>query len=213
MVNDDDQKFDIKDDDYLLDMSQVVVKCMIVEGCECGFIIYDQLNVVLFFEQVSFDQIEDVMLMLFEMDICVVEIDEEFDEGESVGEVVMISLGLCEVVVVIIEIEKLDCIDDFVCMYLCEMGLVELLLCEGEIVIVKWIEVGCNMMIVGLCESLLIFKVIIMWWQEFLDEDILLCDVIDLEIIFGCLMEDDSEDEEVLFDDFVCFVLVGFLEQ
>lgn len=70
-------------------------------------------------------------------------------------------------------------------MYLCEMGFVELLFCEGEIVIVKCIEVGCNMMIVGFCESLLIFQVIIIWCDEFLFEDIFLCDVIDFEVIFG----------------------------
>ena len=68
-ANDDDQKPDTKDDDHSLDMSQAAVKRMIAEGRERGFITYDQLNAVLPPEQVSSDQIEDVMSMLSEMDI------------------------------------------------------------------------------------------------------------------------------------------------
>ena len=84
-ANDDDQKPDTKDDDHSLDMSQAAVKRMIAEGRDRGYITYDQLNTVLPPEQVSSDQIEDVMSMLSEMDFRVVENDEDAEDGEQSG--------------------------------------------------------------------------------------------------------------------------------
>ncbi|RCW83437.1 RNA polymerase sigma factor RpoD [Paracoccus lutimaris] len=200
-ANDDDQKPDTKDDDHSLDMSQAAVKRMIAEGRERGFITYDQLNAVLPPEQVSSDQIEDVMSMLSEMDIRVVESDEEAEEGEQGGEIVATGSGSREIAVAATETEKLDRTDDPVRMYLREMGSVELLSREGEIAIAKRIEAGRNTMIAGLCESPLTFKAITMWRQELLDEDILLRDVIDLETTFGRSMDDEGDDEVVLDTD------------
>ncbi|CAM3208848.1 RNA polymerase, sigma 70 subunit, RpoD [Paracoccus aminovorans] len=200
-ANDDDQKPDTKDDDHSLDMSQAAVKRMIAEGRERGFITYDQLNAVLPPEQVSSDQIEDVMSMLSEMDIRVVESDEEAEEGETGGEVATTGSSSREIAVATAETEKLDRTDDPVRMYLREMGSVELLSREGEIAIAKRIEAGRNTMIAGLCESPLTFRAITLWRQELLDEDILLRDVIDLETTFGRAMDEDeaeAEEEEVL---------------
>ncbi|MBP6678917.1 MAG: RNA polymerase sigma factor RpoD [Paracoccus sp.] len=197
-ANDDDQKPDTKDDDHSLDMSQAAVKRMIAEGRERGFITYDQLNAVLPPEQVSSDQIEDVMSMLSEMDIRVVESDEEAEDTEQGGEVVATGSTSREIAVAATETEKLDRTDDPVRMYLREMGSVELLSREGEIAIAKRIEAGRNTMIAGLCESPLTFKAITMWRQELLDEDILLRDVIDLETTFGRSMDDEGDDDVVL---------------
>jgi RNA polymerase primary sigma factor len=197
-ANDDDQKPDTKDEDHSLDMSQAAVKRMIAEGRERGFITYDQLNAVLPPEQVSSDQIEDVMSMLSEMDIRVVENDEDAEEGETGGEVATTGSGSREIAIATAETEKLDRTDDPVRMYLREMGSVELLSREGEIAIAKRIEAGRNTMIAGLCESPLTFKAITLWRQELLDEDILLRDVIDLETTFGRSMDEDGDVEEVL---------------
>ena len=60
-------------------MSQAAVKKMIADARERGYITYDQLNAVLPPEQVSSDQIEDVMSMLSEMGIQVTE-EEEAEE-------------------------------------------------------------------------------------------------------------------------------------
>ena len=87
MAKDDDDKPDAKDDDHSLDMSQAAVKRMIAEARERGYITYDQLNTVLPPEQVSSEQIEDVMSMLSEMGINVIE-DEEAEEAETGGAVV-----------------------------------------------------------------------------------------------------------------------------
>jgi len=56
-----------------LDMSQSAVKKMIAEAKAKGYITYDQLNTVLPPEQVSSEQIEDVMSMLSEMGINIIE--------------------------------------------------------------------------------------------------------------------------------------------
>ena len=59
--------------DLSLDMSQAAVKKMIAEARERGYITYDQLNNVLPPDQVSSEQIEDVMSMLSEMGINIIE--------------------------------------------------------------------------------------------------------------------------------------------
>ena len=182
----------------MLDMSQAAVKKMIAEARERGYITYDQLNHVLPPEQVSSEQIEDVMSMLSEMGINVIEDDEaEDDEAEGSTEVVEASTSR-EVAVAATETEKLDRTDDPVRMYLREMGSVELLSREGEIAIAKRIEAGRNTMIAGLCESPLTFQAITIWRDELLNEDILLRDVIDLEATFGRSLGEEDEDEPVV---------------
>ncbi|SEO13307.1 RNA polymerase, sigma 70 subunit, RpoD [Paracoccus alcaliphilus] len=195
--DDEHDKTDKDDNAHTLDMSQAAVKRMIAEARERGFITYDQLNAVLPPEQVSSEQIEDVMSMLSEMGINVIEDEEGAEEAEG-GAVATTDSGSREVALASSETEKLDRTDDPVRMYLREMGSVELLSREGEIAIAKRIEAGRNTMIAGLCESPLTFKAITMWRQELLDEDILLRDVIDLETTFGQSLDGDEEGEEEL---------------
>ncbi|MFV0385213.1 RNA polymerase sigma factor RpoD, partial [Paracoccus sp. (in: a-proteobacteria)] len=201
-AKDDEQSKTEKDDNaHTLDMSQAAVKKMIAEARERGYITYDQLNTVLPPDQVSSEQIEDVMSMLSEMGINVIEDEEEAEESEG-GAVATTTSGSREIAVATTETEKLDRTDDPVRMYLREMGSVELLSREGEIAIAKRIEAGRNTMIAGLCESPLTFKAITMWREELLEEEILLRDVIDLETTFGQSMDDEEgEDEDDLAED------------
>ncbi len=181
----DDAKPESEEADVSLDMSQSAVKKMIADARERGYITYDQLNTVMPPDQVSSEQIEDVMSMLSEMGINIIENDEA-DEAEVVGgDLVATTSTSREVAVVGSTTETLDRTDDPVRMYLREMGSVELLSREGEIAIAKRIEAGRNTMIAGLCESPLTFQAIIIWRDELLSEDILLRDVIDLEATFG----------------------------
>jgi RNA polymerase primary sigma factor len=193
----DDRKSDNSDADISLDMSQAAVKKMIGEARERGYITYDQLNQVLPPEQVSSEQIEDVMSMLSEMGINIIE-EEAEDEEQKGGTDVTTTGGNREVAVSSGETEKLDRTDDPVRMYLREMGSVELLSREGEIAIAKRIEAGRNTMILGLCESPLTFQAITIWRDELLSEDILLRDVIDLETTFGDQMGEDEEEAPVV---------------
>jgi RNA polymerase primary sigma factor len=189
----DDRKPDNQDAEISLDMSQAAVKKMIAEAREKGYITYDQLNQVLPPDQVSSEQIEDVMSMLSEMGINIIE-DEELEEEEQKGSTELVSADSPrEVAVAGAAAEKLDRTDDPVRMYLREMGTVELLSREGEIAIAKRIEAGRNTMIAGLCESPLTFQAITIWHDELLSEDILLRDVIDLEATFGNQLDEDGE--------------------
>ncbi|MBE1282605.1 MAG: RNA polymerase sigma factor RpoD [Rhodobacteraceae bacterium] len=195
----DDRKPEEQEAEISLDMSQAAVKKMIAEAREKGYITYDQLNQVLPPDQVSSEQIEDVMSMLSEMGINVIEDEEaEEEDQQNKGATELVTTdGPREVALAGAQTEKLDRTDDPVRMYLREMGSVELLSREGEIAIAKRIEAGRNTMIQGLCESPLTFQAITIWHDELLSEDILLRDVIDLEATFGNQMDDEEEEPVV----------------
>ena len=187
-----EKKSEDQEADLSLDMSQSAVKKMIAEARERGYITYDQLNNVLPPDQVSSEQIEDVMSMLSEMGINIIE-DDEAEEEDNRNTELVTTAGTKDVALSSGDTEKLDRTDDPVRMYLREMGSVELLSREGEIAIAKRIEAGRNTMISGLCESPLTFQAITIWRDELLNEDILLRDVIDLEATFGNQLGEDDE--------------------
>ena len=188
----DESKTEEQDQEISLDMSQAAVKKMIGEAREKGYITYDQLNQVLPPDQVSSEQIEDVMSMLSEMGINIIEDEEAEEEENKTSTEVVTTESNREVTLASTGTEKLDRTDDPVRMYLREMGSVELLSREGEIAIAKRIEAGRNTMIAGLCESPLTFQAITIWRDELLSEDILLRDVIDLETTFGNQLDEDE---------------------
>ena len=187
----DDRKQDAATKEPMIDMSQTAVKKMIGDARERGYITYDQLNTVLPPDQVSSDQIEDVMSMLSEMGIQVTEEHESEEEDKGPTDLVSTNQNR-DLALAGANNEKLDRTDDPVRMYLREMGSVELLSREGEIAIAKRIEAGRNTMIAGLCESPLTFQAITIWRDELLSEDILLRDVIDLETTFGDHMGEEE---------------------
>ena len=186
----DDRKQDAAAKEPMIDMSQTAVKKMIGDARERGYITYDQLNTVLPPDQVSSDQIEDVMSMLSEMGI---QVTEEHESEEDKGPTDLVSTNQNrDIALAGANNEKLDRTDDPVRMYLREMGSVELLSREGEIAIAKRIEAGRKTMIAGLCESPLTFQAITIWRDELLSEDILLRDVIDLDTTFGHHMGEEE---------------------
>ena len=186
----DDRKQDAAAKEPMIDMSQTAVKKMINDARDRGYITYDQLNNVLPPDQVSSDQIEDVMSMLSEMGI---QVTEEHESEEDKGPTDLVSTNQNrDLALAGANNEKLDRTDDPVRMYLREMGSVELLSREGEIAIAKRIEAGRKTMIAGLCESPLTFQAITIWRDELLSEDILLRDVIDLDTTFGHHMGEEE---------------------
>ncbi|MEM9279609.1 MAG: RNA polymerase sigma factor RpoD [Pseudomonadota bacterium] len=167
-------------DGPVLDLSDAAVKKMIKTAKKRGFVTTDELNSVLPSEQVSSEQIEDVMAMLSDMGINVVDEDEVEEEAEG-GELVE-TTG--KAVTTAKKREPTDRTDDPVRMYLREMGTVELLSREGEIAIAKRIEAGRETMIAGLCENPLTFQALIIWRDELNEGNILLRDIIDLEATY-----------------------------
>ncbi len=177
-------------DSPLLDLSDQAVKKLLKSAKARGYVTLDQLNAVLPSEEVSSEQIEDIMSMLSDMGINVVETDEgeEKEEGaeDAPDEEESRALVASQNALVKAETkaEPSERTDDPVRMYLREMGSVELLSREGEIAIAKRIEAGREAMIAGLCESPLTFQAIIIWRDELNDAKILLRDIIDLEATY-----------------------------
>ena len=168
-------------DKPLLDLSSDAVKKMIRTAKKRGYVTTDELNAVLPSDQVTPDQIEDTMSTLSEMGINVV----EEEEVEAEGSTELVEASKSKAVATVAKKEPTDRTDDPVRMYLREMGTVELLSREGEIAIAKRIEAGRETMIAGLCESPLTFQAIIIWRDEYLDDNILLRDIIDLEATYA----------------------------
>ena len=118
----------------MLDMSQAAVKKMIATAKARGYITYDELNEVLPPDQVTSEQIEDVMAMLSEMGINVVDNDEAEDEDGARDDAPPTADegGSRELAMTSVGGEALDRTDDPVRMYLREMGSVELLSPRGR---------------------------------------------------------------------------------
>jgi len=91
------------------------------------------------------------------------------------------------------EEEDLGTTDDPVRLYLRDMGGVELLSREGEIEIAKKIEEGKKIMIKSLCESPIAMKFFIKWYEDLINEKIMLRDLIDLE----AHINESNEDNQV----------------
>ena len=175
-------------DSPLLDLSDAAVKKLIKTAKKRGYVTYEELNSVMPSEEVTTDQIEDIMAMFSDMGINVVDEDEvEEPEPETAEEE---STEIAERTGTAVASksnarEGSDRTDDPVRMYLREMGSVELLSREGEIAIAKRIEAGRETMIEGLCESPLTFQAIIIWRDQLAAAEILLRDIIDLEATYA----------------------------
>jgi RNA polymerase primary sigma factor len=182
-------------DSPLLDMSDAAVRKMIKLAKKRGYVTYENLNAVLPSEEVTSEQIEDILAMLNEMGINVVEQEEteteenapeeqreEPEEDEPEGELVEVARTTPAKTE---KAEPAERTDDPVRMYLREMGSVELLSREGEIAIAKRIEAGREAMIAGLCESPLTFQAIIIWRDELNEGKVFLRDIIDLEATYA----------------------------
>ncbi|CAN5273067.1 RNA polymerase sigma factor RpoD [soil metagenome] len=188
----------------LLDLNEASVKKLLARAKKRGYLTYDELNNALPQDQMSSEQIEDVMSALNDMGVNIVEHDENAEEGEEGQE--------AEVEAVDGEAEDdgssgnvgekktttVDRTDDPVRMYLREMGAVELLSREGEIAIAKRIEAGRDTMIFGLCESPTTFNAIIDWSNALNNGEMQLREILDLDAMLSKdpAPENLSEDEE-----------------
>jgi RNA polymerase primary sigma factor len=174
----------------LIDLNEASLKKLVARAKKRGYITYDELNNGLPQDQMSSEQIEDVMSALSEMGINVVE-NEEADEDEQpdsdsgAEEVSEIDADGAANFVVEKKKETVDRTDDPVRMYLREMGAVELLSREGEIAIAKRIEAGRDTMIWGLCESPITFNAIIEWSEALNRGDMQLREILDLDAMLS----------------------------
>ncbi|MGB0823079.1 MAG: RNA polymerase sigma factor region1.1 domain-containing protein, partial [Alphaproteobacteria bacterium] len=158
-----------------------------------GSVTYDDINEFLPEDQVSSDQIEDVMAQLSEAGVTVAEgdnaeADSDEEESEESTDVANPTGNIKD--------EDVGRTDDPVRMYLREMGSVELLSREGEIAIAKRIEAGREDLISGICESPLTFSALMSWRQSLQEGVVLLRDVIDLDATYAAHMRALAGDDE-----------------
>ena len=205
-------KAKVKDDAPLIDLNEASIKKLITKAKKKGYITYDELNEALPQDQMSSEQIEDVMSAISEMGVNIVENEEE-GEADGSDEVEEIAPAPSKdakdtkaAPAAPKKKETVDRTDDPVRMYLREMGAVELLSREGEIAIAKRIEAGRDMMIMGLCESPITFHAIIQWSEALNAEEMQLREILDLDAMLSKEppadklaegAEDDDDDGEI----------------
>ncbi|MFA7587510.1 MAG: RNA polymerase sigma factor RpoD, partial [Novosphingobium sp.] len=185
----------------LIDLNDASIKKLIARAKRRGVITYDELNEALPQDQMSSEQIEDIMAAISEMGVNIVESDDDAAESED-GAVDEIddSDGMAERPTIEKKKETIERTDDPVRMYLREMGAVELLSREGEIAIAKRIEAGRDTMILGLCESPITFHAIIQWSEALNAGEMQLREILDLDAMLSKepapeAMSDDAEAE------------------
>ena len=193
------------EDAPLIDMNDSGIKKLLAKAKKRGYLTYDELNEALPQDQMSSEQIEDVMSSISDMGVKIVENDDEAAEEMGGEEVESIDgKGGKEKKGPPPKKATGDRTDDPVRMYLREMGAVELLSREGEIAIAKRIEAGRDTMIWGLCESPTTFNAIIEWSTALNDGEMQLREIVDLDAMLSkdpvpenLDEEDDDDDGEI----------------
>jgi RNA polymerase primary sigma factor len=176
----------------LIDLNEGSIKKLVARAKKRGYITVDQLNEMLPQDQMSSEQIEDIMAALNEMGVNVVENDEAGEEGDTeqpaeddADEAADQQDDSAPAFEAVKKKETVDRTDDPVRMYLREMGAVELLSREGEIAIAKRIEAGRDTMILGLCESPITFNAIIGWSEALNEGTMQLREILDLDAMLS----------------------------
>jgi RNA polymerase primary sigma factor len=190
----------------LIDLNEASIKKLIARAKRRGYVTYDELNEALPQDELSSEQIEDVMSAISEMGVNIVESDEDADNQDQeddgpVDEIDGVDDGPKPTGEAPKKKETVERTDDPVRMYLREMGAVELLSREGEIAIAKRIEAGRDTMIMGLCESPITFHAIIQWSEALNKEEMQLREILDLDAMLSKepapenLEEGESDDD------------------
>ena len=167
-----------------------------------GFVTYDELNKSIpASKKLSVDELENAISKFSEAGIDIIEEDDEDIKLDiNVNEELTVFNRIADAEEESEE-EDLGSTDDPVRLYLRDMGGVELLSRENEIEIAKRIDEGKELILNSLCESPLAMKSFIKWFEDLVNEKIMLRDLIDLEANMGnddpLIVEDEeTEDEE-----------------
>ena len=193
-----------------IDLNDAQVKKLLAKAKRRGYLTYDELNEALPQDQMSSEQIEDVMSAINDMGVQIVESDEAGDDADDREEddadaEAVEHIGENDPRSLTSTVKKTgtgDRTDDPVRMYLREMGAVELLSREGEIAIAKRIEAGRDTMILGLCESPITFHAIIEWSNALNNGEMQLREILDLDAMLSkepapeSLTEDGEEEDD-----------------
>ena len=173
---------------------------LVSEGKKKGFVTYDELNKsISATKKLSVDQLESAISKFSEAGIDIIEDDgEDIKLDINVNEELTVSSRSSNTEDEEETSENLGSTDDPVRLYLRDMGGVELLSRENEIEIAKRIDAGKELMLNSLCESPLAMKRFIKWFEDLVNEKIMLRDLIDLD---ANLVNEDSLTEAEEVDD------------
>lgn len=157
---------------------QSQLKLLLAKGKEQGYLTYAEVNDHLPADMVDSDQIEDIIQMINDMGIRVYEQAPDADEimmsedstDDDAAEEAAAALATVEA--------ELGRTTDPVRMYMREMGTVELLTREGEIVIAKRIEEGINTVQASVAEYPQAIAMILEQFDRFEAEEVRLSDII-----------------------------------
>ena len=172
---------------------------LVAEGKKKGFVTYDQLNKsISSTKKLSVEELENAISKFSDAGVDIIE-----DESEDIK----LDINVNEELTVSNrsadedsknESENLGSTDDPVRLYLRDMGGVELLSREVEIEIAKRIDSGKELMLNSLCESPFAIKRFIKWYEDLVNEKIMLRDLVDLDANLG---NDDSLVDTAEVDD------------
>ena len=157
---------------------QSQLKLLIQKGKELGYVTFAEVNDHLPQDIIDSDQVEDIISMINDMGIKVSENAPDADElmmqetttDEDAAEAAAAALATVE--------KEIGRTTDPVRMYMREMGTVELLTREGEIVIAKRIEEGINQVQISVAEYPEAITYLLEQWDKFEAEEMRLSDII-----------------------------------
>ncbi|MEP1444806.1 MAG: RNA polymerase sigma factor RpoD [Paraglaciecola sp.] len=163
---------------YMVQSKQSQIKLLIAKGKEQGYLTFAEVNDHLPQDIVDSDQMEDIIRMINDMGIKVFEtapdkdelLMQESDTDDEAAEAAAQALSTVE--------SEIGRTTDPVRMYMREMGTVELLTREGEIVIAKRIEEGINQVQCSVAEYPEAITYLLDQWDLFEAEEIRLSDII-----------------------------------
>ncbi|CAM3750381.1 RNA polymerase sigma factor RpoD [Rheinheimera salexigens] len=172
---------------------QSQLKLLIVKGKEQGYLTFAEVNDHLPQDIIDSDQIEDIIRMINDMGIQV------FESAPDADDLIMADANTDEDAVeeaaqALVSVDKeLGRTTDPVRMYMREMGTVELLTREGEIVIAKRIEEGINTVQSSVAEYPEAITYLLEQWDKYEAEEIRLSD-----IVIGFIDPNEIEDAPIV---------------
>ncbi|MBQ4472176.1 MAG: RNA polymerase sigma factor RpoD [Alphaproteobacteria bacterium] len=160
---------------------KALMKALIDQGRECGFIAVDKLRRCLPPESQTEEKWEQLVNSFTEMGISLVDSSDDVEDlTEEVGKT-QDEFSREEEVETPVAANDTVGIKDPVRLYLKEMGAVDLLSREGEVAIAKRIAAGFNVMMNGLAECAPTYTMLADWHHQLEEGTLSLRDLIDLE--------------------------------
>lgn len=159
--------------------SKAMMKRLIDQGKERGFISMDQLKKILPPESQTDDALEVIVSSFSDMGINIIDGSEDITDLTEINQSHTPTVTEDNTATE----DTSGRVNDPVRLYLREMGAVELLSRDGEIAIAKRISAGTNVMMSGLAESTLTMSALNEWYSQLLSGSMLLREIIDLEAI------------------------------